>query len=341
MSVRRASYNLEDGFLGRFSGALSKGATARLLLLYTARPEFRPPWPPRAHHTQINLNRLSAGNVRKMVGQVAASKALSDETITAMVERAGGVPLFVEELTRAVLVGGDAKLTGREIPATLHDSLMARLDRLGPAKDVIQLGAVIGNEFSYEMLHTVHPIAETELRAALSTLTNAELLYIRGIAPDATYKFKHALIQDTAYEALLKSRRKGLHRRVAQVISERLTALREAHPELLARHWTEAGESERAIVEWERAGAAAEARNAYREALENYQQASALLDTLPESSARDSQELELGQSVYRTLYVVRGHAARETIDNVDRTAALARKMGKLTLLTGAINLSEG
>jgi predicted ATPase len=258
-----------------------------------------------------------------------------------MVERAGGVPLFVEELTRAVLVGGDAKLTGREIPATLHDSLMARLDRLGPAKDVIQLGAVIGNEFSYEMLHTVHPIAETELRAALSTLTNAELLYIRGIAPDATYKFKHALILDTAYEALLKSRRKGLHRRVAQVISERLTALREAHPELLARHWTEAGESERAIVEWERAGAAAEARNAYREASENYQQASALLDTLPESSARDSQELELGQSVYRTLYVVRGHAARETIDNVDRTAALARKMGKLTLLTGAINLSEG
>ena len=142
--------------------------------------------------------------------QVAAQKALSEETIATVVERTGGVPLFVEELTRAVLESGDAKLTGREIPATLHDSLMARLDRLGPAKEVIQVGAVIGSEFSYELLHAVHPIAEggSAGRAARSS-TDAELLYVRGIAPEATYQFKHALIRDAAYEALLKSRRRN------------------------------------------------------------------------------------------------------------------------------------
>ena len=147
---------------------VEQGATARLLLLYTARPEFRAPWPMRAHHTQITLNRLSARDIRTMVAQVAASKALSDETVATVVERTGGVPLFVEELTRAVLESGDAKLTGREIPATLHDSLMARLDRLGPAKEVAQIGAVIGREFSYELLHAVHPIAEEDLQAALA-----------------------------------------------------------------------------------------------------------------------------------------------------------------------------
>src|SRR6202165_3936528 len=138
---------------------------------------------------------------------------------------------------RAVLESGDAKLSGREIPATLHDSLMARLDRLRPAKEVIQIGAVIGSEFSYELIHAVYPIAETDLQAALRTLTDAELLYVRGIAPDATYQFKHALIRDAAYEALLKSRRKELHQRVARTIDEQFPELKEAHPEVLARHW--------------------------------------------------------------------------------------------------------
>jgi class 3 adenylate cyclase len=146
---------------------VEQGAHARLLLLYTARPEFHAPWPMRAHHTQINLNRLTARNVRMMVAQVAAKIALSDETVATVVERTGGVPLFVEELTRAVLENGDAKVSGRQIPATLHDSLMARLDRLGTAKEVIQVGAVIGSEFSYELLHAVHPIAEAELQLAL------------------------------------------------------------------------------------------------------------------------------------------------------------------------------
>src|ERR1700730_10415355 len=237
---------------------VEQSAPARLLLLYTARPEFHAPWTMRAHHTQINLNRLTARNVRTMVAQVAAKIALSDETVATVVARTGGVPLFVEELTRAVLESGELKLTGREIPATLHDSLMARLDRLGPAKEIIQVGAVIGSEFSYELLHAVHPISDEDLQDAIRSATDAELVYVRGIPPEATYQFKHALIRDAAYEALLRSRRRGLHRRVAQTITEKFPAMAEAQPEVLARHWTEAGETELAIAERVRAGNAAE-----------------------------------------------------------------------------------
>src|SRR6266851_3895272 len=251
---------------------VEQGATARLLLLYTARPEFHAQWPLRAHHTQINLNRLSARNVREMITQVAAHKPLTSETVDAVIERTSGVPLFVEELTRSVLEGG-ARLSGREIPVTLHDSLMARLDRLGPAKEVAQVGAVIGSEFSYELLHAVHPMAEEKFLGALRKLVDAELQYVRGIAPDATYRFKHALIRDAAYEALLKSRRKELHRQVARTIDGEFPALKEAHPEVLARHWSEVGETEPAIAEWSRAGKAAEARSAFNEAQECYQQA--------------------------------------------------------------------
>jgi class 3 adenylate cyclase/tetratricopeptide (TPR) repeat protein len=303
--------------------------TARLLLLYTARPEFRPPWPLRAHHAQITLNRLGARDIRTMVAQVAASKALSDDTVAAVVERTGGVPLFVEELTRAVLESGDAKLTGREIPATLHDSLMARLDRLGPAKEIIQIGAVLGSEFPYELLHAVHPIAEDELQRALRKLTEAELLYVRGIAPDATYQFKHALIRDAAYEALLKSRRKELHLTVARTIDEKFPALKEAHPEVLARHLTETGEAEPAIAAWSRAAEVAEARNAFKEALDSYQQALAVLNTLPKGSERDALELGLSQSVVRMLQITKGYSAPETNQATERISALAESSGNL------------
>jgi len=311
---------------------VEQGATARLLLLYTARPEFQAPWPMRAHHAQINLNRLTSANVRTMVAQVAAKIALSHETIATVVERTGGVPLFVEELTRAVLESGNAKLTGHEIPATLHDSLMARLDRLGPAKELIQVGAVIGSEFSYELIHAVYPIAEGDLQGALRRLTDAELLYVRGIAPEAAYQFKHALIRDAAYEALLKSRRKELHLIVARTIDEKFPTLKETHPEVLARHWTEAGETEPAIAEWSRAGDAAQARNAFREAQESYQQALTLLGTLPASPDRDGRELELVSTLAQVLTVTRGHTAPETRAAAERARDLAEKGGNLAQL---------
>jgi class 3 adenylate cyclase/tetratricopeptide (TPR) repeat protein len=306
---------------------VEQGATARLLLLYTARPEFRAPWPMRAHHTQITLNRLSVRDIRAMVAQVAASKALADDTVATVVERTGGVPLFVEELTRAVLESGDAKLTGREIPATLHDSLMARLDRLGSAKEVIQVGAVIGSEFSYELLHAVHPIAEAALQRALRSLADAELLYVRGIAPDATYQFKHALIRDAAYEALLKSRRKDLHRLVARTIDQKFPTLEEAHPEVLARHWTEAGEAEPAVAAWQKAVERAVAQRAFREVDQNCSAALAILRTMPESADRDRRELTLLLALGGAMGATRGYSSAEVGEVYARARILAERAG--------------
>jgi len=233
---------------------------------------------------------------------MAARNSLASESVEAVVQRTGGVPLFVEELTRAVLESGAVGSSAREIPVTLHDSLMARLDRLGSAKQVAQVGAVIGNEFSYELISAVHPMPENELQDALHSLTDADLLYVRGIAPEATYQFKHALLRDAAYDALLKSRRKKLHQEVARTIEVKFPALKETHPEVLARHWNKAGETERAIAEWERAGKAAAGRNAFREAEETYQQALRLLNLLPESPERDMREMQFTQSMFSMMH---------------------------------------
>jgi tetratricopeptide (TPR) repeat protein len=310
---------------------VERAATAHLLLLCTARPELHQQWSLRSHHTQIKLNRLSARNVREMIAQVATRSALANEAIDAMIERTGGVPLFVEELTRAVLESGRAKLATRDIPVTLNDSLMARLDLLGPAKEVLQIGAVIGSEFSYELLHAVHPIAQQDLEAALGSAADAELVYVRGIAPDSTYQFKHALVRDAAHEALLKSRRKELHQRVARVIDEKFPILKEGHPELLARHWAEAGETEPAMAQWKLAGKAAESRAAFKEAEESYEQALALINQLPESRDRDLHELELQTSISLTSYYLRADA-NESINAAERAVALSQKSGNLKQL---------
>jgi class 3 adenylate cyclase/tetratricopeptide (TPR) repeat protein len=313
---------------------LEQGATTSLLLLYTGRPEFRPQWPLRAHHLLITLSRLNSRNVRTMVGQVAAHKALSEETVAVVVQRTGGVPLFVEELTRALLESGNGRLTAREIPVTLHDSLMTRLDQLGPAKGVLQIAAVIGSEFSYELLHAVHPFAEEELQRALHNLIDAELIYVRGIAPDATYIFKHALIRDAAYEALLRSRRKELHRLVAATIAEKFNALKQAHPEILAHHWTQAGETELAISEWTRAARAAETRGAFNEALGSYNEALNLVRHLSESAERDARELQLRGMVYLMLWMTRGPSAPDTTKAGELITFLAEKSGNLALVAG-------
>jgi predicted ATPase len=268
---------------------------------------------------------------------VATQQVLSEETLEAVVERTSGVPLFVEELTRAVLESGDARLTGREIPATLRDSLMARLDRLGRAKEVAQIGAVIGAEFSYELLHAAHPIAEADLQRALSTLADAELLYVRGIAPEATYQSKHALIWDAAYEALLKSRRRDLHRLVARTIEEQFPGLKEAQPEVLARHWTEAGETEAAITEWSKAGERAVERRAYREGEQHYLEAIAILASLPESSARDANELKLQVALGVIMTATRGYSSSETKGAYARARVLIERTGgraSLEILNG-------
>ena len=307
---------------------VEQGATARLLLLYTARPEFRAQWPPLMHHTQVTLNRLSARNVRTMVEEVAAHKALSEETIAAVVERTSGVPLFIEELTRAVLESGNARLTGSQIPVTLHDSLMARLDRLGLAKEVAQVGAVIGSEFSYELLHAINPIAEEDLQRALRSLADAELLYVRGIAPEATYQFKHALIWDTAYEALLKSRRKDLHRLVARTIDQQFAAFKETQPELLAHHYTEAGLTEQAIPYWQKAAQRASQHSAHLEAINHLTKELELLDTLPDIPERAQQELMLQITLGPALQATKGPAAPEVEGVYSRARELCQQVGE-------------
>ncbi|MGH7839895.1 MAG: hypothetical protein ACREQT_00035 [Candidatus Binataceae bacterium] len=315
---------------------VAQGATAPILLIYTARPEFYPPWPLRAHHTQLTLNRLSAREVRTMVGEVAASKALAEETVATVVERTGGVPLFVEELTRAVLESGDATLTGRAIPVTLHDSLMARLDRLGRAREVAQLGALIGNEFSYELLHAIHPISDADLQLALRALTDAELLYVRGLAPEATYQFKHALIRDAAYEALLKTHRRRLHQQAVDVLNARFPELVQARPELMAHHCTEAGLIAQAIVYWRKAGKAAIARSAHVEAIAQLRKGLELAEALPASSERLMEEIRLQMALTTPLIAIKGYTVPEVDQACNRALNLCQQIGDTPHLFGVL-----
>jgi len=310
---------------------VEQAATAPLMLLFTARPEFRAPWATRAHHVQITLNRLNDQHTREMVAGVVARTVLAENLIDAVVKRTDGVPLFAEELTR-LLLEGEGHSAMREIPVTLHDLLTARLDRLGPAKEVAQVAAVIGREFSYQLLQEVAAMADVELQAALERLADAELIYARGIAPEATYRFKHALIQDAAYEALLKSRRRELHRRVARTIIEKFVDVAEARPEVIARHWASAEEAERAIAAWRKAGDTAVERRAFTEAEEAYRQALTIVKTRPDSPERDTRELELSSSLIQVLQLTRGYSAAETVTVAAEARALVEKSGNLSEL---------
>jgi hypothetical protein len=259
-----------------------------------------------------------------MIEGVTARGALTKDMIDAVVRRTDGVPLFAEELTRLILEG-DGHSAWREIPATLHDSLTARLDRLGSAKEVAQVAAVLGREFSYELLHAVSPMEEDELQSALAKLSDAELIYARGIPPEATYQFKHALILDAAYEALLKSRRKELHRRVAQTIAEKFPASAEAEPEILARHWTAAGEAALAIDAWQRSSDRAIERDAFLEAEAHLRQGLALLEGIVETAERDRHELSLQLALGRVMSATRGWAVAETEEVYSRALTLAEQ----------------
>ena len=312
---------------------VEQAATLPLMLLLTARPEFRVPWPMRAHHAQINLNRLSNAQTRQLVTGVASHAILAPGVLEAVVDRTGGIPLFAEELIRTILENNGAT-SSREIPATLHDSLMARLDRLGRAKEIAQIAAVIGRDFSYEILRAVSAASEDELRMALLRLADAELIYPRGVPPDATYVFKHALMQEAAYEALLKSHRRELHREIAAVITERLPTVAKTQPEILARHWSAAGETQHAIAAWQGAADAAFARRAFKEAEQALREALAILATMPDTPERHSRELRLQRRLVPVLQVTRGYSAPETIEARNHSLSLAEKSGNLVQLVG-------
>jgi class 3 adenylate cyclase/tetratricopeptide (TPR) repeat protein len=307
------------------------GVTVPILLLYTARPEFRASWPMRAHHLQITLSRLNDRDTREVITRVAARIALAKDVVNAVIQRTDGVPLFAEELTRLILER-DWRSAVREIPATLQDSLTARLDRLGGAKEVAHVAAVIGREFSYELLQAVVALSEAELQASLEKLADAELVYARGIPPEATYQFKHALIQDAAYQALLKNRRKDLHARIARTIVEKFSALAESQPEVIARHWTEAGEVEPATSAWKKAGESAYSRRAFKETEENLRRALVMLNALPETPVRDATELEIASTLVQALQLTGGYSAPETVEVAARACALAERSGSLAQL---------
>jgi predicted ATPase len=264
------------------------------------------------------------------------------------VTRTDGVPLFVEELTKTVLESGllaDAgdhyELSGPlpplAIPTTLHDSLMARLDRLAPVKEVAQTGAVIGRQFSHELLAAVAPMSANQLGDALEQLVNSELVFRRGVPPEATYSFKHALVQDAAYQSLLKSRRQQLHARIAHVLEERFPETAATQPELLAHHFTEARQIERAVGYWLKAGERAAARSANLEAIRHLTRGLEALTTLQESPERDRQELALQVAIGTPLIAVHGYSAPQTGAAFGRARVLSERLGEAQPLIAALS----
>jgi predicted ATPase/class 3 adenylate cyclase len=322
---------------------VDQGPTARLLTLLTCRPEFQPPWGLRTHLTPMALQRLPQSQVEAMITQVTGGKALPPVVLQQVVTKTDGVPLFVEELTKTVLESGllqesqeHYELTGplppMAIPATLHDSLMARLDRLATVKAVAQLGAVLGRTFAYEVLQAVTPLDEASLQQALARLVDAELLYQRGIPPQATYLFKHALIQDAAYQSLLKSTRQQYHQRIAQVLETRFPAAVETQPELVAQHYTAAGCAEQAVPYWQRAGQQASDRSAHLEAISHCTTGIELLKTLPETPQRTQQALTLHIALGAALQVTKGLAAPEVEHAYSQARALCQQVGETPAL---------
>jgi predicted ATPase len=310
-----------------------------VLLLITFRPEFQPPWTGQAHVTTLTMSRLGRRQGSALVAWVTGDKPLPAAIVGQIVAHTDGVPLFVEELTKTVLESGllaDAgdhyELSGPlpplAIPTTLHDSLMARLDRLAPVKEVAQIGAVIGREFSHQLLAAVAPMSANLLDEALEQLVNSGLVFRRGTAPEATYSFKHALVQDAAYQSLLKSKRQQLHARIARALEEQLTDAGEIGPEVLARHLTAAGLAARAIPYWRRAGELAAGRSANPEAIAHLSKALELLGTLPDAPERTEEEFALRLAIGGPLIAIKGYAAPEVEQTYSRAWALCDQLGR-------------
>jgi class 3 adenylate cyclase/predicted ATPase len=306
-------------------------ASLPVLLIITFRPEFQPPWAGQAHVSTLTLSRLGRREGVALVERVAGNNVLSNEIVAEIVERTDGIPLYVEELTKAVL---DEAATGPvstaplrvAVPATLHASLMARLDRLGPAaRQTAQVGAAIGREFSYELMTAVAERSDDALRAGLDQLVDAGLIFRRGSLPDATFLFKHALVQDAAYGSLLKSRRQHLHGRIARMLEERLPDQASVHPELVASHYAQAGVADQAIDYWDKAGRLAVERSAMAEAVVHFGKAIHLLASRPESEQRRARELALQLALAGALMAVKGWASSQAGDAYARARELCRE----------------
>ena len=326
---------------------IEQAPTVAMLHVLTSRPEFSPPWPPRSHITPIVLNRLERPQVEALIAQRVGGKTLPAEVVQHIVAKTDGVPLYVEELTKMLLASALLReeadqyvLTGPlrtvGIPDTLQDALMARLDQLNTAKEVAQVGAVLGREFAYDLLQAIAPQDEDTLQAGLAQLVGAELLYQRGRPPRARYLFKHALIQDAAYASLLKSTRQQVHQQIAQVLESRFPTLVETQPELVAQHYTAAGCTEQAVHYWQRAGQQASDRSANVEAISHLTTGIELLQTLPETLERTQHALTLYITLGAALQMAKGNAAPEVEHAYTQARALCQQVGETPQLVPAL-----
>jgi predicted ATPase len=316
---------------------LDQTPTASILVLLTCRPHFQPAWHHRSYLTEITVNRLHHAQVEQIVTGMTDGKTFPAAVLQQILTKTDGVPLFVEEMTKAILESGQLKarddhyeLTGSfstfAIPATLQDSLMARLDRLMTGKVIAQLGATIGRQFSYALLQAVAQLNARTLQEELHRLVEAELLYQRGLPPEATYTFKHELIQDAAYESLLKSTRQHYHQRIAHVLEEQFPETTEGQPELLAHHYTEAGLIEQAVPYWQQAGQSAVQRSAHVEAIAHLRQGLALLQTLPKTPECSQQELRLLIALGASLRATKSYASPEIKETYSRARQLCHHL---------------
>jgi class 3 adenylate cyclase/tetratricopeptide (TPR) repeat protein len=318
---------------------LDRASRMPVLVVVTFRPEFQHAWNGQPHVTTLGLNRLGGHDGAALVERLAGNAGLSPEIVGEIVERADGVPLFVEELTKAVLETADrdnrvaavlaaGPLPEFAIPATLHASLISRLDRLGPiAKEVGQIGAVLGREFGYDLIEQVAGRSTEELQLGLERLAGAGLLFRRGVAPQSSYLFKHALVQDAAYGTLLRGRRQELHARVTAVLEQNFADLVERQPELLAHHLTAAGDTARAVDQWLKAGRHSAERSAHHEAIGHYERGLRALTASPEGPARSNQEIELQLARGLSLFTVAGFSAAGAFEIYDRARELSEQRG--------------
>jgi class 3 adenylate cyclase/predicted ATPase len=320
---------------GRFILQLAR---MRVLLILTYRPDFRVPFAAYPRATALLLNRLGRRHCQEMIGSITCGKMLPAMVIQLIIDKTDGVPLFVEELTKAVLESEllkeqnnawvlSAPVPALAIPETLQDSLMARLDRLPGVKEVAQIGAAIGREFSYALVSAVAPCSETSLQEALAKLTAAGLVFSHGAPPAATYVFKHALVQDAAYETLLRSKRKQLHAQIAAALETGFPEVAETHPEVIAHHYTQAGHSETAVEWWKKAGDLAIHQSANSEAVQHLSRAIGLLESVPESRERDAKELEIRIALSGPLIATRGYVTSELAEIYARAWDLCSKLG--------------
>jgi DNA-binding winged helix-turn-helix (wHTH) protein/predicted ATPase len=309
-----------------------------VLLIVTFRPEFQPPWTGQPQVSMLALNRLDRRDCTALISQIAGSKALPDEVVFQIAARTDGVPLFVEELTKSILERGllreendryvlDRPLEPLAIPATLHASLLARLDRLRSARPVAQIGAAIGRQFSYALARAVSRLPEDELQAALGQLVASELVFQRGTPPDAVYSFKHALVQDAAHGSLLRNARQHLHAQIAETLENHSSEITENQPELLAQHYAAAGLVEKAAAFWGKAGHRSVARSAMAEAAAQLQKGLDQLALLPDIPERRQKELEFSSALGAVLNVVKGSAAPETGQAYARARELWEQLG--------------